>query len=142
MTKKFGVDTSEWDDESYKLAQDLLEREDLQSQVPDQDYVEKIVDTIKKTVKYEHALIRQILCDPQNLGIVCPTSEGKTHAVKETLGFLPTRKVWSIGAMSPKVLIRDHSILINAFTHEPIEKELSHSRMSLSLLQSISSPRG
>ena len=86
MKEKFGVDTSEFDNESYEMAQDLIQRQILEGHVPDQDYIEKIVDTVKKTVRCEDSLIRQILytaaskntADPQNLGILCPTSEGKT----------------------------------------------------------------
>ena len=116
----------------FEAMSDLVEREELNAALPDEDYVEHIINTVKKTVKCEDALIRQILytavskntSNPQNLGILCPTSEGKTHAVKETLDCLPKREVWNIGAMSPKVLIRDHSVLIDAITHESIEPEL------------------
>ena len=132
MTKKFGVDTSEWDNASYKMAEDLTQRQILEALVPDQDYVEKIVDTVKKTVRCEDSLIRQILytaaskntVNPQNLGILCPTGEGKTHATTETLDCFSKQEFWSIGRMSPMVLVRNHSILIDAFTHEPIEGEI------------------
>jgi hypothetical protein len=141
MTKKYDVDTEDADNEVYEAVSDLLEREELDALVPDQDYIEHIVNTVKKTVRCEDSLIRQILytgaskntSDPQNLGILCPTSEGKTYAVSETLGYFSKREVWNIGAMSPKVLIRDHSILIDAITHESIEPVLKELKKQLRL---------
>jgi hypothetical protein len=120
--KKYGVATDEQDNETYEAMKYLMEREELDALIPDQDYVNHIVNTVKKTVKCEDALVRQILytavskntSNPQNLGILCPTSEGKTYAVTETLGYLPKREVWNIGAMSPKVrfkwLINDTTV--------------------------------
>jgi hypothetical protein len=139
LVKKWGIDTTEQDNATYEAMKDLMEREELNAKVPDQDYVNYIVNTVKKTVKCEDPLIRQILytavskntSNPQNLGILCPTSEGKTYAVTETLKYLPKSEVWNIGAMSPKVLIRDHSILIDAVTHEPIELDLKSLKKEL-----------
>ena len=61
MTKNYGIDTGEYDDETYEAMSDLWEREELNALVPDQDYIELIVNTVKKTVKCEDSLIRQIL---------------------------------------------------------------------------------
>jgi hypothetical protein len=55
----------------------------LDFKVPDRDYVEYAIKTLKKTIKQEDALVRQICYtglsaytdDPINLGIIAPTSE-------------------------------------------------------------------
>lgn len=57
--------------------------------IPDRDCAEFVIRTIKKTVKQEDSLVRQIVYsalsgyskDPINLGIIAPTSEGKTYPV-------------------------------------------------------------
>lgn len=94
-------------------------------------YIEYIVSTVKKTVRQEDSLIRQILYtsfsaytkDPINLGIMAPTSEGKTHAAIETLQYFPKEDVWKIGSMSPKVIIRQNGILVNE-NNEPVEDRI------------------
>ena len=63
------------------------------------NYIEYLVSTVKKTVRQEDSLIRQILYtalsaysqDPINLGIMAPTSEGKSYAAIETLNIFPKR---------------------------------------------------
>jgi hypothetical protein len=63
--------------------------------------------------------------DPLNLGIIAPTSEGKTYAVSEVIKFLPKQDVWIIGSMSPRVLIRDKGILVDE-DNQPIEKKFKN----------------
>ena len=74
-----------------------------------------VLKVIKKTIKCEDALIRQILYtglssyisdDPINLGIIAPTSEGKTYPVEECMKFFPREDVYKVGSMSTKVLVR------------------------------------
>ena len=63
----------------------------LNPDVPDRDYAEFVINTARRTVKRENSLVRQIFytamskdtTDPGNLGIVAPTSEGKTYPVIE-----------------------------------------------------------
>ena len=92
---------------------------------------------LKKTVKCEDALIRQILYtgfstyvedDPINLGILAPTSEGKTYAITESLQYFPDEDVVYIGQMSPKVLVRQKGILVDKKTGEPIKDKLQELR--------------
>ncbi|MGH9984454.1 MAG: bifunctional DNA primase/polymerase, partial [Nitrososphaeraceae archaeon] len=112
---------------------------ELDPYIPDRDYFEYIIKTAKRTVKCEDSLVRQIeyvivskdTNNPLNLAILCPTSEGKTHAIKESVQYAPEKEVLKIGSMSPKVLIRDHSILIDGDTHEPIEPEIRKLRRQL-----------
>jgi Bifunctional DNA primase/polymerase, N-terminal len=102
------------------------------------NYFEYVVNSIKKTVKSEDALIRQILYtgfstyvedDPLNLGILAPTSEGKTYAITESLQYFPDEDVVYIGQMSPKVLVRQKGILIDKKTGESIENKLKELRI-------------
>jgi hypothetical protein len=66
---------------------------DLDPHVQDRDYAEFVIKTIKKTVKSEDSLVRQLLYvglsaksnNPQSMGIRAPTSEGKTYAVIESI---------------------------------------------------------
>jgi hypothetical protein len=97
------------------------------------NYFEYVVKSIQKTVKREDALIRQILYtglssyvedDPINLGVLAPTSEGKTYAITESLQYFPDEDVLYIGQMSPKVLVRKKGILIDKKTGQPIEDQV------------------
>ena len=59
--------------------------------IADRDYAEFVIKTIKRTVKQEDSLARQIFytglskdsANPINLAALSPTSEGKTHSVIE-----------------------------------------------------------
>jgi hypothetical protein len=110
----------------------VLDEQELRSKIDTNDVVEYFFKTIKKTVKCEDVLVRQIGYtglssyiedDPINLGIMAPTSEGKTYPVEETLKFFPKDDVYKIGSMSAKVLVRKKGILVNK-NLEPIEEKL------------------
>ena len=103
----------------------------------EKNYFEFLVRSIKKTVKCEDALIRQVLYtgfstyvedDPINLGILAPTSEGKTYAITESLQYFPDEDVLYIGQMSPKVLVRQKGILIDNKSSQPIEDKIQELR--------------
>ena len=89
---------------------------DLDPYIPDRDYVENVIKTAKKTVKQEDVLVRQIVYtglsvytnDPINLGIIAPTSEGKTYPVIECMNLFPKDDKWLIGKMSTKMLVRQN----------------------------------
>jgi hypothetical protein len=95
--------------------------------IPGGDYAEFVIKIIKKTVKQEDSLVRQIFYsalssytkDPINLGIIAPTSEGKTYPVIETLKLFPKEDVWLIGSMSTKLLVRQKGVLVDE-NNEPI----------------------
>ena len=90
--------------------------------ISDRKYDDYVIGAIQKTVKLEPRLIRQIFTtavstytpNPINLGIIAPTSEGKTHPVIETLEYFPNSDVWYIGSMSPKTLIRLNGLLVDS----------------------------
>ena len=79
-------------------------------------------------MKREDATIRQVFYtglskdtrDPSNLAILAPTSEGKTYLVQQTISYFPKEKVWIIGSMSPKVIIRQNGILVDK-NNEPLK---------------------
>jgi hypothetical protein len=103
-----------------KLAHDL--GEEFAKEIPNKEYSEFVISTIKKEVKREDVLIRQIFyvgmsaytSEPLNLAISAPTSEGKSYAVRHVLDLFPEADVWSIGGISDKALIRQKGILINS----------------------------
>lgn len=101
------------------------------------NYFEFVVESIKKTVKSEDTLIRQILYtgfsayvedDPLNLGVLAPTSEGKTYPIIESLQYFPDEDVLYIGQMSPKVLVRQKGILIDKKSGEPLYDKVQELR--------------
>jgi hypothetical protein len=59
-----------------------------------------------------------------NLVISAPTSEGKTYTVLETLQYFPSKDIRKIGSMSPKVIIRQDSVLVNADTLKPVKEDI------------------
>ena len=110
----------------------LVDEDLIKSEIQSNDYVEYIIKQIKKTVKCEDILIRQILYtalssyigfDPINLGIIAPTSEGKTYPVEECIRLFPKHDVEKVGSMSAKVLVRKRGILVDKNLN-PIGDEL------------------
>jgi len=111
------------------------------SEIPDRDYAEFIIRIIKKTVKREDVLVRQVFYtglstytfDPINLGIIAPTSEGKTYVVTRALKPFPEEDVWNIGNMSTKVLVRQKGVLVDPHGN-PIQKKVTELRKKIRLL--------
>lgn len=108
------------------------------SKIADSDYSEFIISCIKKTVKQEDSLVRQIVYtmlsaysnNPINLGIIAPTSEGKSYPVIQAAEFVPKEDIWKIGAMSTKVLVRQKGILVDR-NNEPISHKVREVKASL-----------
>lgn len=111
---------------------------ELVSKIPNKDYTEFVIKVVKKTVKQEDALVRQIFYtglsaytnDPINLGIVAPTSEGKTYPVIETLKPFPKEDVWLIGSMSTKLLVRQKGALVDE-NNEPLKPQIREVKLNL-----------
>jgi hypothetical protein len=113
-----------------------IDPEELKSKINYQDLIEYAIKIVKKTVKCEDTLIKQIMyaglssyiqSDPINLAILAPTSEGKTYAVEECLKLFPKQDVLMIGSMSTKALIRKKGILVDS-NNQPIEERLKQIR--------------
>lgn len=103
--------------------------------IENRSYTEYVINVVKKTVKHEDSLIPHIFYialsadtkDPINLGILAPTSEGKTYPVIESLQYFPKSKIWYIGKMSHMVLVRQKGIIVdtNNESIEPLINDLS-----------------
>ena len=65
--------------------------------------------------------------DPGNLGIVAPTSEGKTYPVIEVLKFFPAEDVHYIGRMSTMTLVRQKGVLVDS-NNKPVKVRIKDSR--------------
>lgn len=114
------------------LGDRYFDQSKLSDKLPEKNFVEYVVNTTKKTVKREDTLIKLILYsglsaytnDPLNLGIIAPTSEGKSYAVSQTIKLLPRQDVWMLGSMSSKVLIRDKGVLVDNDNNQPIKDKI------------------
>ena len=121
----------------------IIDEDGLKSKINNNDFFEYVIRTVKKTVKCEDALIRQILYtglssyiqdDPINLGIIAPTSEGKTYPVEECMKFFPKTDVYKVGSMSAKVLVRQKGILIDK-DGNPIDQKIKDLTKRRNLLE-------
>ena len=128
---KKGLVTAQDEDESSDNGQYMTLKAELDPMIPDRDYVEHVIRTIKRTVKQEDSLVRQIAytgfskdsANPINLAVLAPTSEGKTYPVLESLQYFPKQDIWKIGSMTPKVIIRQNGILVDS-NNEPLEDRI------------------
>jgi hypothetical protein len=140
--------TTDFDDLKGKKSPEYFAEEDkgglykqLESRIPDANFAEFVIKIANKTVKQEDALVRQIVYtalsaktnDPMNLGIMAPTSEGKTYPVVETLGIFPQNDIWYIGGMSPMVLVRQKGVLVDR-NNQPIQAEVKRIKKEIYLL--------
>ena len=90
--------------------------------------IEAYLDT---TIKNDPKLVKKILwCflsaytgNPINLGIMAPSSEGKTYATVEVSKIFPKEDIISVGRMSPTALIHQKGILVDEH-HNPIVEKL------------------
>jgi hypothetical protein len=111
----------------------------LDPHIPNRDYAGFAIETIKKTVKEEDSLVRQIFyaaiskdsTSPINLAVMAPTSEGKTHAIVESIKYFPEEDVWMIGSMTPKVIIRQNGVLVDG-NNQPLEAKIKATTTILS----------
>lgn len=128
-------------DGNKKKVGDKLRTRPDDLRILNRDCAELVIRSVKKTIKQEDSLVRQILytCwsaytkDPINLGIMAPTSEGKTYPVIEALKFVPNEDVWKIGQMSTKVLVRQKGILVDrdGMPLKPVLKEIEQQIVKL-----------
>jgi hypothetical protein len=112
--------------------------EDELAEILNRDYSGFVINTSKKEVKRDDVLIRQVFYtgistytfDPINLGIISPTSEGKTYTTMKVMQYFPKEDVWVIGQMSDKALIRQKGITINS-KGESIQEQIDKLRIEL-----------
>jgi hypothetical protein len=144
MTRKYGIDVDEYDDEVYNVAKDLVEQEELVAfaKLVNNDPLEYIVKIIKRTVKGEDIGIRIVLysglsCytfNPLSVAVRAPTSEGKTYLVIVVISLFPKEDVWLIGSMSPKVLIRQYGTLVDR-NNQPIADDVRRLKKEIKICE-------
>lgn len=91
-----------------------------------------INDTVKITVKEEDEMIHHVLYtgfsaftpDPQNLGIMGLTSEGKTYVVMECVKLFPEENLIILGGASPTSFLYQKGVLVDKY-NQPIEDMLT-----------------
>lgn len=97
----------------------------LTPEIVPREFVKEIV---KKEVKGEDELIDQILntmlsaytCNPLNLGILAPSSEGKTYPLMACANVFPRQDVMVYAGASPKSFVHDYGTLVDK-TYEPLD---------------------
>jgi hypothetical protein len=103
------------------------------------DYLEYLIDCVKKTVKEEDALVRQVLItalsaytpDPINLAVIAPTSAGKTYPILESTKFGPREDITIVGSMSPRVLVRQAGGILVDKDMNPIKDEVKELKKAI-----------
>jgi hypothetical protein len=104
---------------------------DLDPHIPDRDYAEYYINVAKKTVRREDSFVRQVFYtalskdsdDPLNLAVLAKTSAGKSYGINETLKYFNDKNIWFIGSMTPKVLVRQNGILVDA-NYQPLKPQI------------------
>ena len=142
-SKKKDVTASKQDGNFIEVSEKIQNEkklcQELGKDMPDGDYIEFVVRTVKKTVKGEDALVRLLVYvgltvyshNPLCLGIRAPTSEGKTYAITQTIQkFFPKEDIWLIGSMSPKALIRQNGVLVDS-NNEPLEARIRELKVKI-----------
>ena len=92
--------------------------------IEDSEYnlsIEKVIDTINKRVKLDLPLIKHVTYtglsaygpEPNNLGVLATTSEGKTYVIVNSLRYFPKEDVWYIGGMSPTDFYYERGVIEN-----------------------------
>lgn len=101
--------------------------------------IEQVEAYLNTVVADDSALVKRLLrCglsmysnDPINLGILAPSSEGKTHAAVQTMELFPKEDVIFVGRMSPTALAHDRGILVDDNLN-PIEQKIRDLKFALS----------
>ena len=126
------IQASMLNDNKSNIQKEIIDQDELMKKISGTSFVEYVISIAKRTIKMEDNLVRLILYtalstytkNPVNLGIMAPTSEGKTYAVSEVINLLPKQDVWNYGSMSPKVIIRDRGIIVDE-NNEPIDGKIT-----------------
>jgi hypothetical protein len=119
-------------DNKSDIQKETINQNELMGRISGTSFVDYVINIAKRTIKMEDNLVRLILYtalstytkNPINLGIMAPTSEGKTYAVSEVIKLVPKQDVWEIGSMSPKVIIRDRGVIVDE-NNDPLEEKIT-----------------
>ena len=90
---------------------------------------------LNSKIKDDPILVKQLLRgflsaytnEPINVGVLAPSSEGKTYATVEISEIFPKKDIISIGRLSPTALIHTHGRLVDS-DGEPLEPRLNKIR--------------
>ena len=117
--------------ERHSKDPEIIPAIDLDPYIPNRDYAEYYINVVKRTVRREESFVRQVFYtalskdsdNPLNLGVLATTSWGKTYGIIQTLQYLQDKSIWYIGSMSPKVIIRQHGVLVDG-NNQPLKPRL------------------
>lgn len=93
-----------------------------------------LMQHIHKRVKNDYGHINVVLCtalsaytdNPLNYFVKGQSSIGKTHGITETLKMFPQDNIWYLGGLTPKALIHEHGVLVDADGNEIEDDWIGH----------------
>jgi len=111
----------------FTSAKEKTKQREMQRGTP----IKQIESYLNTKIKSDQKIVKKLLScflstytnNPINLGIMAPSSEGKTYATVEVSKLFPKEDVISVGRMSPTALIHQKGILVDE-NHNPIEEKL------------------
>ena len=126
------------DNEGPTINDNVDPSKDLDPYIPDRDYAEYYINVVKRTVRREDSFVRQVFYtalskdsdNPLNLGVMATTSGGKTYGIIQTLQYFQDSGIWYIGSMSPRVIIRQHGLLVDS-NYQPLKPQLKELAKSI-----------
>ena len=101
--------------------------------------IEQIENYLNTVIMDEKILVKKILRvgfsaytnNPINLGLMAPSSEGKTYAVVHVMELFPKEDVIFVGGMSPTAFIHERGIMVNE-NNESIEAKIQELKLKTS----------
>jgi hypothetical protein len=123
---------------STEILSDIVGKPSINNREDKGRPIEQIERYLSTIIMDEKPLIKKILRvgfsaythNPINLGIMAPSSEGKTYAVVHVMELFPKEDVVFVGGMSPTAFIHARGTLVNE-NNESIEFKLEELRMRL-----------
>ena len=100
--------------------------------------ITQIEKYLNSKIKDDPILVKQLLRvflsaytnEPINVGVLAPSSEGKTYATVEISEIFPEKDIISIGRLSPTALIHSHGRLVDS-DGESLEPRLERIRLQI-----------
>jgi len=137
-----GEPSSDSFNEPIKLISDIFDNASKKTKEREKSKgkpIKQIQNYLTTRIKHDETLVQKLeRCyfsaysnDPINLGIMSPSSEGKTYATVEVAAVFPKEDVVSVGRMSPTALIHQEGILVNSELN-PIQDQLDELDFELS----------
>ncbi|MGH9986830.1 MAG: hypothetical protein ACRD8W_23030, partial [Nitrososphaeraceae archaeon] len=120
MTKKFGVDLDEADQEAYETAKKIVEDQEAAQPVTSED-IQFVINTMKREAPYDEVSLKQLfygMCSgftkvPIHHNVNSKVSgAGKSYLLILVGGYLPDKYVISLAGMSNKALLHGQGIQV------------------------------